>query len=204
MYNKYAKKTVYPDVNINFEGQNAKLYTVRILDGNGEKLWERKIEPDNSIDENFLSNGPQGAFTIESIFKSSTPQYNYIFTNNWKKYNSLDMVGEPETLSSDSGKPYFSNITSDVVLVPEFREEIRKYTVKFFSDIVDDSLDVIHPTATGVYPFGTMLKDIAPKKIPYKENLSSFSLYEAYDFKGYSLINGSSVVAPNTYSLSND
>lgn len=205
MYNKYAKKTIYPDVNINFEGK-ATLYTVRILDGNGEKLWERKIEFNNSVDKDFLSDGPQGSFTIESIFKSSTPQYSYIFTKKWKKYNSLDMTGEPEIFSpeSDSGIPYLDNVNSDVVLMPEFEEKIRQYTVKFFSNIVNDSLDVVHPTSTGIYPFGTMLKDITPKEIPYRENPSSFSLYEAYDFKGYSLINGSSVVAPSTYSLSND
>ena len=206
MYNKYAKKTIYPDVNINFEGQKAKLYTVRILDGNGEKLWERKIEFNNSVNDDFLSDGPQGAFTIKSIFKNSTSQYNYIFTKSWKKYNSLDMTGEPEVFSPDSdlGIPYLSNITSDVVLMPEFTEEIRQYTVKFFSNIVNDSLDVIHPTSTGVYPFGTMLKDMAPKEIPYRENPSSFSLYEAYDFKGYSLINGSPIIASSTYSLFTD
>lgn len=202
IYNKYAKKDIYPDVNIDFEGAQAKLYTIKILDGNGEKLWERKIEYGNNVDSDFLSDGPQGAFTIESIFKSSTPQYNYIFTKKWKKYNSLDMIEEPEVLNSEM--PYLNNITSDVVLMPEFIEEMRQYTVKFFSNIVNDSLDIINPTSTGVYPFGTMLKDITPKEIPYRENPSSFSLYEAYDFKGYSLINGSSVVAPNTYSLSND
>ena len=58
IYNKYAKKAVYPDVNINFEGQSAKLYTVRILDGNKEKLWERKIEYGHSVNDNFLSDGP--------------------------------------------------------------------------------------------------------------------------------------------------
>ena len=202
MYNKYAKKDVYPDVNINFEGQSAKLYTVRILDGNGEKLWERKIELGSNVNNDFLSDGPQGAFTIESIFKSSTPQYNYTFTKRWKKYRSLDMTGESEIL--DSEMPYLENIDSDVVLMPEFKEELRQYTVKFFSNIVNDSLDITNPTVTKVYPFGTMLKDIAPKEIPYKENPSSFSLYEAYDFKGYSLINGSLVIAPSTYSLSND
>ena len=48
-----------------------------ILDGDGRVHWSRKLKQGTNVDENFLSTGPQGAYTFP--YKDSTPSHEYTF-----------------------------------------------------------------------------------------------------------------------------
>ena len=77
IYNKYSIEDKYPKLDIIFEGENAYLPTVNILDGDGRVHWSRKLKKGTNIDEEFLSTGPQGAYTFP--YKDSTNSHEYAF-----------------------------------------------------------------------------------------------------------------------------
>ena len=89
-YNKYAIDTLYnfPNLDIIFEGDNAKLYEVIIKDGNDEIAWRRKTKGNYTVDTDFLSNGPLGAFNFAEITKKAdTEATTFTFNNKWTMIN---------------------------------------------------------------------------------------------------------------------
>lgn len=199
IYDTYAQEDLYPNLDISFNGDNAKLLKVTIYDGNNSTLWTRKLNPGDDIDATFLSDGPQGAFTIDKIYKNNTPAETYNFTNIWHMYLNDDLTSEPIVIDSNNneGLPYYSNITSNIILVPQFISEPRTYEVKFYGT------DLTTPFYTGTYQFGTAYSDLQPNEIPYKEYDGSV-LTAAWDFKGYSLVQGASNLVPEAYTLTNN
>lgn len=199
IYNTYAQEDLYPNLDISFNGDNAKLLKVTIYDGNNSTLWTRKLNTGDNIDATFLSDGPQGALTIDKIYKSNTPAETFTFEGVWHMYLNNDLTSEPiEINKSDTDKlPYYTNITTNVILVPQFKSEPRFYEVKFYGT------NLTEPFYTKTFQFGTSYAELQPKEIPYKE-YSGSSLTAAWDFKGYSLVQGASNLVPESYTLTNN
>ena len=115
-------------------------------------------------------------------------------------YLNNDLTSEPIIINRKGEKdllPYYNNITTDVILIPQFHSTIRTYEVKFYGT------DLENPFYTGIYNYGTPYQDLQPNEIPYRE-YSGTNLTAAYDFKGYSLIQGASNLVPSAYTLTNN
>jgi hypothetical protein len=59
IYNRYAQPDIYPDLDLQFEGSNAKLHTVKILfnddiNNADASYWIRKLVPGSAITTEFL------------------------------------------------------------------------------------------------------------------------------------------------------
>lgn len=204
IYDKYTNAKTYPNLDIEFAGDQAKLYTVQIYSGSGELLWQRKIEQGGNVDDKFLSGGPNGAITIDNIYKANTAAFTYEFLKQWKVYTSLDRTSEwPNLLNSEM--PAATAVNSDLVFVPQFSETDRYYTLKFFSTIDESgNLDIINPTTTKEWKYGTAWSVVQPTEIPYKPTPNTWDLKKAYDFAGYSLIKDSETIVSSGYKVQND
>ena len=89
-------------------------------------------------------------------------------------------------------------ITQDTYIYPQFKITRRSYeiSIKMKHPKTGIVSDIVLPK---IYEYGTPLKDILPKEFnPYIEDLT-LKLFEAYDFKGYSLSEGSSTKVPDSY-----
>lgn len=181
IYNKYAQKNIYPDMDIIFNGSTAQLYSIKIYDGNDELQWFRKITAGNDMNSTFLLRGPKGEFNIDKIKKSSTESTDFEFANKWKVYNTES--DEPIDII-EAEIPIIENINEDLILKPIFNANIRQYQVKFYNDNV-----LLNPN-NFIFDYGTLLKDAMPKIIPYKDD-SMLSVEETNAFVGYGLSNGS-------------
>lgn len=182
IYSKYAKPDIYPNLDINFIGDNAKLYNISILDGNNDVCWTRKIKPGDTLTKDFLSGGPQGDFNLGGIYKSPSVANEYIFQKTWKVYNASDLTTSIATIGDVDGYPVYApinGITHDIVIIPDFESQLRQYTVYFYGANEEE----LGSVTTG---YGTLLKDIAPTTIPYKDS-SNLELKSAWDFIGYGL-----------------
>lgn len=205
IYNAYAKADVYPNLDISFEAEASKLYTIQIYSGSGELLWFRKLTAGTSFGEpnetdTFLSEGPNGAFTIDSIYKSNTSEFTYTFNNQWEVYKSLDRTDTPVVI--DSQWPVANNVSTDLVFVPKFIEEKRSHQVRFFCEVKEDgNLNTVTPSFEATYEYGTSWDEIQPKTIPYKPTPDSYDLKKAWDFKGYSLLPNSSAIVADSYTV---
>lgn len=199
IYNTYAQEDLYPNLDISFNGSEAKLLKVTIYDGNNSTLWTRKLNPGDNIDSTFLSDGPQGALTIDKIYKSNTPAETFAFMGTWYMYLNNNLESEPIVIdgSDNGGLPYYSNIAADVTLVPQFVSQPRYYEVKFYGT------DLATPFYTETFQFGTPYAELQPNEIPYKDYNGS-SITAAWDFKGYSLVAGASNLVPEAYTLNNN
>ena len=69
IYNTYAQDTVYPNLDIIFEGANAKIPKVSIYNGNNEVCWSRRIKSGTGVTAATLKAGPNGEFTMSMISK---------------------------------------------------------------------------------------------------------------------------------------
>lgn len=198
IYDTYAQEDLYPNLDISFNGSEAKLLKVTIYDGNNSTLWTRKLNSGDNIDAAFLSDGPQGKLTIDKIYKSNTPAETFAFLGTWHMYLNEDLESEPVVIEGkdNGGLPYYNNITTDVILVPQFVSQPRYYEVKFFGT------DLNEPFYTETFKFGTPYAELQPREIPYKD-YSGSSLAAAWDFKGYSLVAGASNLVPEAYTLTN-
>lgn len=171
----------FPKLDIQFEGENAKLYTITVLKNESEILWTRKLRPGDNIDEEFLSNGPNGALNIEDIEKDWTEYYEYGFVGNWEIYDS-DTGDYITSITNDKKLPIKNDINQNLTFVPVFEEKPRKWNVTFMQD------DEILNKAEGI-PAGTLLKDIVAQynpAIPWQDD-GQLNLDVTYSFEGYAL-----------------
>ena len=197
IYNKYAQDEVYPNLDIEFTGDNAKLYSVQIYDGDNTVCWVRKLNSGANVDTDFLSDGPQGAFDISMVYKSNTPSHIYNFNGEWNVYAANDLETILDTITgTQNGMPYYESVNQDIVIVPQFDQADRYYTLNFYG------VDSVTPFETKSYKYGTAWEEVQPSLIPYKDPPSG--LYEAWDFKGYSLVPGSNTLVPTKYSVTSD
>lgn len=205
IYNEYAN--VYPNLNINFMGENAKLYTITIKDGDNKMIWTRKLSAGDSVTEEFLQGGPQGDFTSKSITKSPSPIYRYEFTNIWNVYKESNLDEIVATI--EAAVPVYTpdgGIQENLVFVPIFTEIPQEYQLTFKGE-TDDS-DVYYTMTIGYnnIPIGgteedaLLFSEIHP--YPYKDE-SDLPLKAAWDFLGYSRSPGGALV-DDTYKATQD
>lgn len=171
----------FPNLDIQFKGDQAKLYNITILKDDTNVLWKRKLRPGDMVDETFLSAGPNGAFDINDIYKSSTEYFDYVFTGKWNIFDSdtNEYVG---VVHNSDKLPARGNVQQNLTFIPEFEASTRKWTVTFKQD--NDTLATIPDI-----PAGTLLKDVIDTyypDIPWKDD-SLLDTYLTYSFEGYAL-----------------
>jgi hypothetical protein len=60
---------LFPNLDIIFLGDVAKLPKVSIYNGNNEVCWSRRLALNSSMTETFLNGGPNGAFNLSMVTK---------------------------------------------------------------------------------------------------------------------------------------
>ena len=186
-------KPQYPNLDINFTGSNATLYTVNIYDGDGILFWSRKINPNGLITADFLKYGPDGRFRSADIQKTVTAQHEYKFLNTWIIKNDAQV--EVDRLTNSAEPMYAKAITQNLHFYPQFDSSIRKYTIDIKSK--HPKTKVIEVLRSQKFEFGTDLATVINGVLPYADS-SSLDDFAAYDFKGYTLVeDGSNLVSSN-------
>ncbi len=200
IYDTYITSSKFGNLELDFETSNSTLYTIYIYDGNGNVFWRRKVNPGTRITEMLLGAGPNGAFDVNTIYKTSTDQYEYTFLNSWRIKDDRD-----ENIGTiNTALPIGIDVNQNIHLYPDFRESIRSY------DIIIKSK---HPTSgqvttwrEGTYIYGTPLNQVIPlDKVPYFDSDGlNLTKYAAYDCKGYSLSEDSSILVSEAYVVKNN
>ena len=172
IYEKYVNEDRYLNLNIDFNGSEAKLFDVTVYDANGKVYWTKKALKGTSIDENFYIDGPYGKFIVPESFKDS--KYTYTFEGKWNvKYDD----GTIETIVKNV--PTLEGlIGSNIEITPVFTTTINKYLVTIYSDNQIYFRDY--------YDYGTTLQDITKKLTPYKDD-SLLEKEKTYKMKGYAI-----------------
>lgn len=184
----------YPNLDISFENNN--LYNVNIYDGDGNVKWMRKTINGGKVNADFLKYGPDGSFTSSSVQKTSTAEWEYVFLNQWIIKND---AGQQIGTLSTAEPIYNTAITGNIHMHPQFETKKRSYAVSVkMKDPNDNSITTLNE---GIYEYGTTLDQIIPQDIiPYVSS-ESLDLLEVYDFKGYSLVEGSSTLVSSKYTV---
>jgi hypothetical protein len=196
IYNLYAQEDVYPMLDVDFEGSVAKLHLVTILDGNNNINWNRRIVNNNKVTEDFLSDGPYGAFDLTKIYRSPTASHTYTFEGEWEVWINNEKVGS--IYNSDFNS--YGNIVTDITFKPVFVEEDRYYTI---SVLDGDGTNLLEPT---LFKYAATLSEIKEKitAVPYKDDSQLSGLTETYAFKGYGLLPTSTTPITENYIVTND
>lgn len=197
----YIEKIIaeYPNLDINFSGDNAQLYSVFIYDGDSNLFWQRKALPGDTIDEEFLKYGPKGSFRSTDLYKSKTPEFEYAFLNQWiVKDDSGNQIGN----NINSAEPLNIVINSNIHLYPVFETKKRSYFISVKSK--HPYTKEITTLREGMFEYGTSLVDVLPQDIiPYADS-SNLQLLEVYDFKGYALIEDGTTKVSNQYKVNGE
>lgn len=196
MHDNYINKNYFANMNLNFDSSNSLLYNVIIYNGDGIPVWKRKAIPNDIIDEDFLLNGPEGSFKSSSLEKSPTAEFEYEFLNKWTVKDDNGTIIQ----TIESAEPTGAIIAKNLHLYPEFKTTNRSYLITVKSK---------HPETGNVqvlleqsFVFGTSLNTILNEivEIPYADS-SNLSLYQSYDFIGYSLVENSNTIISNQFSV---
>lgn len=209
IYNKYAKSTLFPNLDIIFLGNVAKLPKVSIYNGNNEVCWSRRLSLNSTMTAKFLSEGPNGAFDLSMVTKQPTDRATYAFEKQWEVLDSA--TGSPlkddndQAIIINSAMPIYTGaITQDITLKPVFSESIRTYTLTFYDyNIVSGKVDKVIESKP--VQWGTKLKDALPVTIPWKPDGADYTLKQTNDFIGYGLTaKAITPVIPAEYTVSNN
>ena len=174
IYNEYYK--TYPDLNIDFENESSKIFNVNILNGDGSILWTRKIRNDDSITEEFLNGGPDGAFDISKVIKGNTRAETFTFANKWQ-------IKDGAIIDQEMPIPDVA-ITADITIEPIFNSAPRYYSV-IFKNYNDEIIADF--SGENKVPYGTkLMQDCYPHGITPIKSLNTDKLYSAWRFLGYS------------------
>lgn len=185
IYNRYAIDpiTSFINVDIDFEGETAKLYSIEVHNGDNSIVWHNKKRTGYILNEDLYADGPNGALDLDSVLvKSNDTAHVYTFANSWKIYdaNSLE-----EITTISAAEPYYDTpLACDIIIIPEFNQEIRQYTITFMNEE-----NII---SSGSYDYGTKINTILPIMNPTKDD-SMLNIYETYTFLGYSLLSSAKV-----------
>ena len=207
-YNKYMIQGVnndttkrYPNVNLDFEGENAKLYNVNIYYGgeDDKRIWSKKAVSGTEINATFLATGPAGPFDASQVRKDSSIQYDYVFTGKWNAYNAETnelLVSDIDNLTTCG-----IEVSCDIRFVPQFTAVARKYPVIIYNDDGTTVLQDFSAESAWI-EYGTPIKNILSTVIPVSTlDENQLALDEAYVFKGYSVVRGSSSVISDAYTV---
>jgi hypothetical protein len=107
-----------------FEGENAKMPLITIVDQSDKIVWSRRLQHNNSgLTSEFFAAGPNGAFVPFESTESQSAIYTF--------ENAYYFNGAEEAIAADeNGYPiYSSHIATDLIIKPKFSESVRQYTV---------------------------------------------------------------------------
>lgn len=193
LYNKYSlvsnNDTSFPNLDLQFKGEGAKLYNIDIKNGDGNIVWTRKVSSLNNLSNELLNNGALGEFdSIQAIFKSESNEYIYEFANKWKFTTEDNKTGYIEGQDLNLSIIEVDNPFQDISIEPVYTENINYYTVNFYNENDDTPFYSIN-NAT----YGQTFDEVKPSIIPVKDD-SNLSLTLTYKLKGYSSIKGSAAL----------
>lgn len=209
IYENYAcgDDPVYPNLKMTFESANTTLYNVNIYDGDDNLVWSRKVIPNTTLNAEFFEDGPNGDFKAdEQLIKTATAEFSYNFLKTWNITMGDTVEKNFDSSSFAYANPVYNKpITADIHFRPNFNNQKRSYTV---------SIILVDPTSTSlsnpelyskVWEYGTSLPIILAdfNKIPSVDN-SKLGLLEVYDFKGYSLVKGSSTLIKDGFTVADN
>ena len=209
IYSNYAcgEDPKYPNLEISFETANTTLYNVNIYDGDDNLVWTRKVIPNTIITSEFFNNGPDGDFKAdEQLIKTSTAEFSYDFLKTWNITMGATSVTGFDSSAFQYANPVYSEpITADIHFRPNFNNEKRSYNVSIL--LYDPSSPAATPTVlyNKIWQYGTTLPEILTdfNTIPYISS-EELDLLHVYDFKGYSLVKGSSTLINDGFTVSDE
>ena len=152
-------------------------YKINFLDGSGETYWLREIEKGKDLTEEFLSNGPKGAWKLPS--RTSSASHVYTFTGNWR-------VDGTETIMTTDEIKALGNIQQNWTFEPVFIEEIKKYDIFMYDE--DETLLDGYPIQVA---YGSTIPECSI--VPYKSD-ATLPLDQRYTFKGFVLKNSNAII----------
>ena len=204
LYNKYSVNpdTNFPNLNLIFEGNNAKLYTVQITDGNGDTVWAKKAQANYIIDSDFLASGPNGALNVAEItYKKNTAAETFSFVEKWQVKDAnteAELFVIDRTTQTDKAPYYNTALNTDIIITPLFTENVRCYTLVL--DVNDEQTTLID------IPYGTSLLEKAEEVFSGGPMLDEtlLPLEETYSFKGWGMHKNSATVINETVILQSD
>ena len=174
----------FPNIDIIFEGLD--ICEVQILNGNDRVYWRKKIKKGSKITTEFLSNGPNGQFSVPSM--NPTPGSWFVFENKWSiDGTSIVFNGRDTGVEGDEyyGWPLYSgNITSDIVLRPSFKQQVRKYATKFLNKENGVSYEITADYGTPINNLINAIPDEIRMQLTYKDD-SKLAYNRVYGFLGY-------------------
>lgn len=191
VYNYYAFNdgTDFPGLDINFEG-NAKLFNVTIQNGQGQKIWTKKLAANSSINEDFLSSGPDGNFYNLIIDDYQDTAHTYSFKNSWTL-----RIGENEPIIIEGEAPIYNHtISDDIIITPMYESTTRQYMITFIVNGIEYTQEA---------GYGTSIIDIANEKFPngvYKSD-EDLPVASTYNFIGWSLVENSQNILSNDITI---
>ena len=212
LYHKYSHKDVYPKVDIQFLGDEAKLYNVEVINGQGTVIWNRKIVPNTSISNTFFEGEENnyipsfGKLDVDQITKDSTTDTIYTKKGTWNIYNADtgDLLAS-QVESDKNGYPIYTHaINSNIRIEHYFEESVRYYTVILYDG--DNKTKLLELTgSSGGVTYKTPLINILNEMdtIPYKDD-SKLGLKETYSYSGYHYIQNTNNALPNSYQIVSD
>lgn len=187
IYNKYTilreDGKSYPNLDIVFEGENAKMPLVTIVDQSGKTVWSRRIAHDNSgLTAEFFAAGPNGAFIP---FETTETQSSVFTFENAYYFNDA----EEAVAADDDGYPVYSQaIMVDLVIKPHFSESIRQYTIT-----IKDA-EGQNNVYSNQFDYGTTLGSVVALITPPQKDDSALSTYFTYKCVGYTIGTNSSTI----------
>jgi hypothetical protein len=144
-----------------------------------------------------LDNGPDGAFNINTIYKSPTEYNTYTFANKWEVWNSDNNT---YITTIDRELPTYTKVNGNLTFIPIFNEEPRLWNVTLKQE--DDILISVQNVKAG-----TLLSDVINEyypTIPWKDD-SKLSLMSTYSFEGYAFSKtASSALKLENYKVTSD
>ena len=201
IYNYYAfsvnsidNQLLFPSLDINFTGSQ-QLFTVNIYNGQNQICWSRKLTANANIDDDFLSTGPNGNFLNMTMSDYQDTAFVYTFENAWNL-----QIGDNESISLLGEYPHYEhndNFTGNISIYPQYASSLRKYTATFFVNGESYSYEAdydsyISQIVESTFPNGVYKSDV---DLPF--NLT-------YEFKGWSLLQDSTNIIPDTVQLKGD
>lgn len=183
IYDKYVKLTEnhnsYPSLDIVFEGAEAYMPKVTIVNATGEATWTKRIKHNNTgITADFLASGPLGSFIPFESYSDS--QYVYTFLGTWQVKAGNTVLGTIGSDSNPQNYPLWNEaIDEDIIIEPNFSTELKKFNLTFYN--TDGSV-----IETGVYPYGTLVGTVVPVLTPRRDD-SDLDDFYTYKFNGYTI-----------------
>jgi hypothetical protein len=114
-------------------------------------------------------------------------------------YKTEDMSDTPVEIIGEL--PLLDTVDSDIILIPQFAQSPRPYTLKFYDDNVSAGPFIVLQNIA----YGTSWSEISQKleKVPYREAPTD-GLKRAWNFKGYTLVAGGTNIIPENYRVIGD